>query len=1264
MRLALAALTVFLSNYVVAEQHGELRFRRFDSSDGLSNNWVRSFHQDSSGIMWIGTNDSLNRFDGHEFKMFRPKSGEDGGKQHTAINAIISHGKNELWVSTNVGLYSFDSAHGEFELNQQIGSLPVLDVTIDSKGQAWVASSRGLQLIGSDGELKKEFSHDADDPSSIPDHYVNTVLEDSRGRIIVATKGGLSFYDETSERFVSYRTGSDLEGASSTDYLDLAEDRQGRIWLVTQRNGLELMEDDETGKPSFRKVCSGSGTRLMIDRENVLWQARGSGGGLVRIDIDAFTQSGEITIEEYYNEIGNEWSLSDDSLFKTYQDAQGDIWIGTYGSGFCFYSKRSKPFSIERKRGGDPRYSLSENMITALFEDDDYLWVGTMSGLEQQNKATGEYVKLGSETEEPSPIGSNPIYAFCKDRQGRLWIGGWSTGLNLYNYQNETITRFMPSSQADSIGAKSIFSILEDDQGTIWLGTLGGGLNRMVSETGSFAHYKRDPNDPTSISDDYVNAIIQSRSGYLYLSTYDTLDRFDRETGEFEHFGHTSSADNGNGGGEIMGLMEDSSGRIWLFTTSGLEYFDSDTERFVRFTLEDGLLSENIQSALEDDAGNLWLGTSKGLTVFEGAVADPATARFRNITQAEGLSSNHFNKRASHIGLDGTFYFGSSIGYTYFQPSLIQYNEIPPPIVLTELLSLETSPDSPSVYRPSGIDINSHQSVTFPYSKSNFIIKFAALNYVNSELNQYRYLLEGYDQDWVDSGTLASASYTHLPPGEYTFHVTGSNNDGVWSNQVKHLHISITPPWWGTLGFRILAISIIVLLIVSIYRMRFALLRKQRAQLEARVLERTAELEDAMHLASKQRNEIAQQNAELNQHRDHLEQMIQDRTRELETAKVQAEESDQLKSSFLMNMSHEIRTPMNAIVGFSSLLNTVDFTKEEQAQYLKAIEENGHSLTVLIDEILDISLIQTDRLRLSEETFRLDTVMRELRDFYQLKSEKNLEVLLVNQDEIDGFAVTADPVRFRQILNNLLGNAYKYTDAGKIQFGCKKFDDEILFEVSDTGLGIPKEDQKRIFEHFYKVERNNNRLYPGTGIGLSICSKLVTKMGGRIWVESELGKGTKFSFTLPIQEPIQAAKPNAAETKSELNLYGTTVLVAEDNDTNFELVRVILRETGANIHRSINGQQVLDFIGQHTQLSNLVILMDIKLPLVDGCEACERIKASNPDIPIIAVTAYAHQSDKERFTRLGFDATVTKPISQDKLLQELSNLAGRLTKRN
>ncbi|TRX72499.1 ATP-binding protein [Carboxylicivirga sp. M1479] len=380
---------------------------------------------------------------------------------------------------------------------------------------------------------------------------------------------------------------------------------------------------------------------------------------------------------------------------------------------------------------------------------------------------------------------------------------------------------------------------------------------------------------------------------------------------------------------------------------------------------------------------------------------------------------------------------------------------------------------------------------------------------------------------------------------------------------------------------------------------------------------------------------------------------------DLALAKSKAEESDHLKTAFLSNMSHEIRTPMNAILGFSNLLSHPDISGIEKEEFINLIRINGKNLLTLVEDIIDISKIDSGQLQVKNAPCRLhDTMMKVYESFIDDIKRRglfNLKLYLKEGVSDQNIRILTDEHRLQQILVNLVGNAVKFTERGFVEFGYTQENDQFLrFYVKDTGIGLPKGKENEIFERFSKFNSDKERLYGGTGIGLSIAKHLVSIMGGEIWVESEPLVGTTFYFTLPYHRLTVPANTviETQETVREFNWEGKTFLVAEDEEDNFRYIEVALALSNASLIWARDGQEAVDVFKRVKDID--LILMDIKMPLMDGYSATREIKNISQNIPVIAQTAYAMSEEKEKSREAGCDDYIAKPIGYDDLLTTIN----------
>jgi len=376
---------------------------------------------------------------------------------------------------------------------------------------------------------------------------------------------------------------------------------------------------------------------------------------------------------------------------------------------------------------------------------------------------------------------------------------------------------------------------------------------------------------------------------------------------------------------------------------------------------------------------------------------------------------------------------------------------------------------------------------------------------------------------------------------------------------------------------------------------------------------------------------------------------------ELKNAKNRAEESDRLKTAFLANMSHEIRTPMNGILGFANLLRDPGLSEDQRDMYLKHIETSSRQLLNIIDDILDISKIESGQLKITNKPTRINSIMDEIYSLYfhrirgDAPGQKRVSFNLEKGEPSVDFTLVTDPFRLRQIFNNLLNNSLKFTSEGRIDFGYKvKNNRYIEFYVSDTGIGIPQDQMHLIFDQFGQVSSLNTYRPSGTGLGLPISKSLVNLMGGEIWVESIEGEGTTFYFTLPLVTESSVEEPPVMISNKSYNWADRIILVAEDEELNWHFIREMLRKTGAEILRARDGNEVVS-IARDREPD--IILMDIKMPEMNGFDATRKIRVFNKEVPIIAQSAYVMAEEKEESLQAGCNQFVTKPIDRTTLME-------------
>jgi signal transduction histidine kinase/CheY-like chemotaxis protein len=635
-----------------------------------------------------------------------------------------------------------------------------------------------------------------------------------------------------------------------------------------------------------------------------------------------------------------------------------------------------------------------------------------------------------------------------------------------------------------------------------------------------------------------------------------------------------------------------------------------------------------------DKRGRLWAGTDHGVDIFD-------QTRWRHLGRSDGLIWEDCNSQAFFSGSDGTW-IGTSRGLSRYQPRVVALPEVPPVVVFTSV-------------RFGGQAWNGDPTVEIPYNLRTLSVHFAALTFAHESAVTYHYSIGGVVQETTDTDFS-----TLLGPGGHTLEVMAQNAEGRWSLEPARLEFRIATPWFLSWWFSLACLAGTLAIGRIIWHRRTYRLEAERHRLEQAVMTRTHELS------------IEKARAE------HETVVVHEQKVEIERLLAEAQQASKLKSEFLANMSHEIRTPMNGVLGMTDVVLATQLDTE-QREYLEAARYSADSLLTILNDILDFSKIEAGRLDLNPISFSLQECLDETAKIFAVPiRSKRLRYECEVADDVPG-QLFGDPDRLRQVLLNLIGNAVKFTETGSIALSIRRDSElngstSLHFEVRDTGIGIPADKCSVIFESFRQADGSTTRRYGGTGLGLTICSRLVELMGGTIWVESEFGRGSAFQFTARfglvssssedlanMARAVAASKPTVPSAEPATFLR---ILVAEDNAINQRLATRLLEKRGHKVSVTATGREALEMLAQ----GNFdLVLMDVQMPDMDGLQATglirERENRLGLHTPIIALTAHTMKGDRERCLDAGMDDFITKPVNAAELIAMVESTAAAFPSR-
>jgi len=1275
--LILGMLGLICSGTLFAQS--DFKVELITTKDGLSQGMIYDVLQDREGFLWLATKDGLNRYDGHEFKVF-------------------TNDPNDPWsISENTIIKLFE----------------------DSAGRIWAASnSRGINIYDKKTGRFHQLRHDVNDPASLSGNHIDAIIEDSSGYFIVKiAEKELNMFRLGEDFFTSQKAPTiirvsmppqeyvklkALDGfrGNNAELRDIVQDRKGRIWIggdhaIYQLNVkkaeitlavegytiFSAVADNEDGSiwassiqngiynwdgtnvtPFFNNIRSSD--ELLIDKNSTLWVVLKD--ILIGFDLTDWTPS--VPAKSNADRLRYRWvpTNSEQPLDGNYYtaitiDRSGVVWIGLNGFGLNKVNPNTEQFS-HNWPGFSVRNIVTNSEGIYCIQDFAAQWFN-------QDKSCF----LASEFEPPwgcvvgnvlsSKTGDSWIRYESSERKGRLSSHSLSADAELFNVLKKYNPRTKESLTYElSWDHNQIQPFIEAQDGSIWLAGENDVLSQLDPITEEFLSYDVNSGEPIkgnwerfrNESVDNSTALMEDREGVLWVGTERGFTKCIRPTGKgnklqvtaYKNIPGDHSTLNYN---HVTSFLEDpiaSDRFLWISTQGGgLNRLDKKTGQFIHVTQKDGLPDNVVYGILADDEKNIWGSTNKGLFCMSQHMhvnGDKQTEYvFRNFSKADGLQENEFNTGAYAKLPDGKLAFGGINGYNVFDPKNVLTADFLPPVYITKISvnNQVLTPNDPTGILDQTIETTKHISLS--HLDKILTLEFAALDFTATKNNKYRYQLVGADDNWVEAGKNRSATFLNLPPGAYTFRVQGSNSQGIWSEQIAELQITILPPWWKSwwaylIYFGILAAGFWAYFRISVNR------AKLQQQLE-------------------------------------FEKRESDRVKDL----------DALKTQLFMNMTHEFRTPLTIIMGMAKQVQ--ENPKEYFNSGMKMISRNGQHLLNLVNKMLDLSKLESGKMTLNIVQGDIVSFQRTIVESFRSYAA-NKEIQLHFLPEMDVFMMDFDKEKLQQVVSNLISNAFKFTpDNGHIYFAIKKSGQQLSIHIKDTGRGIPAADQANVFDRFYQVDNSTTRQFDGTGIGLALCKELVHLMKGKINVQSPptgAYSGTEFIVTLPISQetvfeelpvpliPVVQKKNKAIASSVIENIKSSPlkednvkhsyqnnltalkdevplILLVEDNPDVVAYVASCLSDYRLVIAE--NGEEGFDIA---TDIIPDLIISDVMMPIMDGFVMCKKIKTDERTnhIPVIMLTARADMDSKIEGLELGANAYLPKPYEKQELLLSIKNL--------
>ncbi|TLX75615.1 response regulator [Labilibacter sediminis] len=1189
--------TMFLAlvTLICSSAYGDIfHFNTLTVNDGLTQHDVSCTLQDSYGFIWIGTYDGLNRFDGYKVINYTSESQNEESLSSNRIKCLFEDSKQRLWIGTDgYGLNYYSLKSNKFiRVKTPDRYNRINAVAENSLGEILVGTSLGILKI-------------VEDETNVYAELMQLPLTGLTVNNIV-TSSNNTFYFTTNSGIWMLKNGqcSQIKQVKNFYYQGLTLDKNGNIWAARSGELIRIKTYNKTHQvetiPFFsdmtiKSLCTSLNGDIWIGTLNK---------GLYQLDPTQMTIKNHILAD--YSE---ERSLLSNSVLNLSCDKTNTLWIANR-QGLCYTNLNPKKFSNISLKEISHKYKHPH--IRALFIDDNYLYFGIQQGecyrfnmesrqlenIQQPGKLNpnriekindqiyistnkGVYIQDNdnlnfshqSSTARTDLLMQRNIFPICSDKWGKIYYGAFS-GLIV---QDKESTNWIHNIQtkAEILRGKRIFDLLYDqNENCIWIGTIADGIYKMnLTSNGEFL----------------------------------SLEIYNHQMQNNYHIANNT----------IWCFFKDSNEDLWAGTDAGLLIKPKGSNAFNQIEVP-GVMDKKIMGILEDDQSRLWLSNSQGIISF-----DPDSHETQKYTYNDGLNTSTFTEAVGKSS-DGTLYFGSINGITYFNPGKIKPSPYKSNVKLTDFKVHNTSIKPGEEYFGSPIlknSINATVDIVLNYEQNNFLFEFAGTNYSNVNKNKFRHMLKGYDRKWIHTTSKHRfATYSNLKPGDYTFIVDAANQDGIWSEHPKEIRIKVFPaPWqttWAYMGYTSILVCI-VLIFLYFWHNR----QKLKHQIEL--------------------GQINQQ---------------------------QEQELHEFKLMFFTDVAHEFKTPLSLIIGPLNDLMRNNLTKDSRDFCFHVISRNTQRMMFLVSQLLDFRKINAQKNILKVEECNLAAFIQQTTQAFLWQAQnENIHFNVLKPEE---FICYFDKDIIEKVLYNVISNAFKYTpENGIIELELKpiwKDNQQIAnLTVRDSGKGIPDNEKNKIFDRYF---HGKDRY--ASGIGLHLSYTLIKAHRGDINVADSNYGGAEFILSIPVSKEnfsnteisttIQS-RPAQQDVFMEVPKTDKTIaeererilVVEDDHDLRAYLKNCL--QTNYHISEANNGKE-----GIEKAIKDIpdIIVSDVMMPEMDGVEMCQQLKNDNQTshIPILMLTAKSAEEYQKQGLESGAWDYISKPFNTESLLQKINNI--------